>query len=404
MLTYAYKAKSAQGITFSGSMLANRRDMVVKTLRKRGYYLLSVEPEHKLAHLLRSSAGFGNHVSVRDKAIFTRQLATLLRAGSQLSAALKALAKQTKNKHFASVVERIHSDIEESNSLSQAMAKHPRVFSNVYCAIVAAAEEAGTLSETLVVLSDQLKSQASVNARIKGALIYPLFLLTVSAIVVGVLTSFVIPKFIELFVNSGQRLPLPTQMLVTMTGFVHGSWWLILIGLATTASLFFIALKQSHIRFGFDRLLLCLPLIGPLNQKLLLARFARTLGSLLEGGVRIVSAVKTTRGTATNRVFSKSISGIGEALLKGSSLAAAVAQQQHFSEVVANMIAVGEQSGTLREMLLEVADMYDQECESALHSLTSLLGPAMIVVLGFIIGFVVMAILLPIFETSAMTH
>ena len=404
MLTYTYKAKNDQGAAISGSMLASHRSAVVEMLRKKGYYLLSVEPEHWLAHVLRSSAGFGYYVGVRDKAIFTRQLATLLRAGSQLSAALKSLAKQTKNRHFASIVEQVHADIEGSRSLSQAMARHPRVFSGVYCAIVAAAEEAGTLSETLVVLSDQLKSQASVNARIKGALVYPIFLLTVSAVVVGVLTSFVIPKFIELFVNSEQRLPLPTQMLVSATTFVRHGWWLIVMGIAAAASISLIALKQAQIRFWLDRFLLRLPLVGPLNERLLLARFARTLGSLLEGGVRIVSAVKTTRGTATNRAFAKDVSGISEALLKGSSLAAAVGQQQHFSEIAANMIAVGEQSGTLPEMLLEVADMYDQECESALHSVTSLLGPAMLVVLGFIIGFVVMAILLPIFETSSMVH
>ena len=404
MLTYTYKAKNDQGVAISGCMLAGHRSAVVEALRKKGYYLLSVEPENRLAHMLRSSAGFGNHVGVRDKAIFTRQLATLLRAGSQLSAALNALSRQTKNKHFASVIEQVHTDIEGSSSLSQAMAKHPKVFSSVYCAIVAAAEEAGTLSETLSVLSDQLKSQASVNARIKGALVYPIFLLVVSAVVVGVLTAFVIPKFLELFVNSGQRLPMPTQMLVATTALVRNGWWGIVIGLATVVSILLMALKQDHIRLWYDRSLLRLPLIGPLSQKMLLARFARTMGSLLDGGVRIVSAVKTTRGTATNRAFARDVSGISEALLKGSSLAAAVAQQQHFSEIAANMIAVGEQSGTLPEMLLEVADMYDQECESALHSVTSLLGPAMIVVLGFIIGFVVVAILLPIFETSTMVR
>jgi type IV pilus assembly protein PilC len=221
MLTYTYKAKNGQGIAVVGEMLADHRDAAVNALRKRGYFLISVEAEGRLGRWLRSSMAFGGRVRMRDRAIFTRQLATLLKAGCLLSMALKTLSRQTENKTFASVIQQVHSDIEDSRSLSQAMARHPKVFSPVYCSIVAAAEEAGTLPETLSLLSDQLKAQASLNARIKGAMIYPLFLLVVSAIVVGVLTGFVIPKFIELFVNSNQRLPLPTQILVGLTSAVR---------------------------------------------------------------------------------------------------------------------------------------------------------------------------------------
>jgi type II secretory pathway component PulF len=404
MLSYTFKAKSSEGVLVSGSMTADRREAVVSALKQKGYYLLSVKQQSRLSTILRSEAGLGSRVSVRDRAIFTHQLATLLRAGMQLSIALKTLAKQTENKYLASVIRQLHRDIEQSNSLSQAMAKHPRAFSPVYTAIVEAAEESGSLAETLSVLSGQLKTQASVRARIRGALVYPIFLLVVSAVVIGVLTTFVVPKFIELFVNVNQKLPLPTKILVVAVGFVGRFWWVLVVGIAGIVFFGLAALRLQHIRLYVDGLLLKLSLVGTLNRKLQLARFSRTLGSLLNGGVRIVSAIKTTEGTTTNRAFAREIGNIQEAILKGATFADAVSNQDYFSEIAANMIAVGEDSGTLPEMLLEVADMYDQECESTISSMTSLLGPAMILVLGLIIGFVVMAILLPIFETSSMVR
>lgn len=404
MLSYTYRAKTEQGVLVSGDMLADRADAVVHALKQKGYFPISVQQEGRLASLLRSNAGLGARVSTREKGIFTQQLATLLRAGVQLSIALKTLSKQTESKYLASIIRQLNEDIEQSSSLSAAMAKHPRVFSRVYSAIVAAAEESGTLVETLSVLSRQLKSQASVSARIKGAMVYPLFLLVVSAAVVAVLTVFVIPKFIELFVNVHQALPLPTRILVGTTDFFRDSWWVLALGAAALACAGAIAWREEHVRLSIDRLLLQLPVVGKLNRKLQLARFTRTLGSLLNGGVRIVTAVSTTRGTTSNRAFAQEIAHVEEALLRGATLAGGLAAQPSFSEITVNMVAVGEDSGTLSEMLLEVADMYDQECEAAIGAMTGLLGPIMIVFLGGVIGFVVMAILLPIFETSTMVR
>lgn len=404
MLTYSYRVKNEQGVVIVGEMLADHRDAVVNALRKKGYYLLGVEPEGRILRLLRSGAALGNRVRMRDRAIFTHQLATLLRAGSRLSVALTTLSKQTGNRYLASVIQQLHDDVEGSCSLSEAMAKHPKVFPGVYCAIVAAAEESGTLPETLTVVNTQLKSQVSVNARIKGALVYPIFLLVVSAAVVGVLTTFVVPKFIELFVSTHQKLPLPTQILVSVTTALRREWWIFLLGGCGLIGLLVTAWRHERTRLSLDDLLLRLPGLGPLEQKLLLARFARTLGSLLEGGVRIVAALQTTRRTTTNRAFARGVAGIGDALLQGSTLAQALRQQPYFNEVTVNMVDVGEESGTLPAMLRDVAEMYDEEYESVIHSLTTLLGPAMIVLLGMLVGFVVMAILLPVFETSTMVR
>ena len=400
MLTYSYKARNSQGEFVAGTLAAQRRETVITTLKQKGYYLLDVEIQDRLASLYQNISV--HRVSVKEKAIFTHQLATLLKAGMKLTTALHTLSKQTQNKYLAVVIKQMQTDIEHSSSLSEAMARHSRIFSKVYTAIIAAAEHSGSLSQTLFILSQQLKSQASVNSRIRSALVYPIFLLVVSAAVVGILTTFVIPKFIELFVNANQALPLPTKILVAAMHFTKECWWLLLIAGIGIICFAITALQNARVKLIFHTMLLKLPVIGTLNSKLQLARFARTLGSLLKGGVKIIFAINTTKSTTANIAFARAIAAIEENILKGSTLAMAISQQQVFSEIMANMIAVGEDTSTLPEMLLEIAEMYDQESESAINALTTLLGPLMIVILGLIIGFVVLAILMPIFETSAM--
>ena len=395
MLTYSYQAKNINGNELSGQIQGQDRQEVVVALKRKGFFLLRVELQSRFSAAFASGVQIGNRVSIKDKAIFTHQLATLLKAGMKLTAALSTLSKQTKNKHLKTIISQIHDDIEQSSSLSEAMGRHPKVFSSIYTAIVEASEQSGALSETLSVLSIRLKSQASVNSRIKSALIYPIFLLAVSALVVGVLMTFVIPKFIELFVNANQTLPLPTKILISITELLKGAWWIIFILIVALICSIMTALKNKRFKLFFDSLLLNLPVAGALNKKLQLACFARTLGSLLDGGVRILRAVETTKGTTNNMAFAKEISDIEQKILKGSTLAEAMEQQKYFSEIATNMVAVGEETGTLAEMLLEVAEMYDQESESAIASMTTLLGP-------LIIGFVVLAILMPIFETSTM--
>jgi len=233
MFNYVFKAKNSEGALVSGVFEADRRQTAVTTLKQKGYYLLSVERRSRFSAIISQNAKLGNRVRVKDKAIFTGQLATLLKAGMRLTMALDTLSKQTENKYLASVVKQMQTDIEQSSSLSEAMDKYPRVFSRVYTAIVEAAEQSGSLAETLSVLSKQLKSQAMVNVRIRAALTYPIFLLFVSALVVGVLTTFVIPKFIELFVNANQTLPLPTKILVMVTNSLKEFWWILIFAITT---------------------------------------------------------------------------------------------------------------------------------------------------------------------------
>jgi len=402
MQNFIFKARNSEGVLLTGTLTAASKPNVINSLKQKGYYLLSVQAESKISQLLTTNAGLGTRVKTKEKAVFTNHLATLLKAGMKLTMAIKTLSKQTENKHFSSVIKQVRQDIEQSSSLSEAMTSHPKIFSKVYTAIVAAAEKSGNLAESLSILSNQLKTQASVRMRIKSATVYPIFLLLVSFVIVALLTTFVIPKFIDLFVNANQTLPLPTKILIGITTSVKDFWWILILLIIGLISLFLAVLKNKNFRKSFDSLLLKLPLLGTLNCKLQLAHFARTLGSLLNGGVRISSALKTTKTVTNNTAFSSEIANVEERILKGSTLAEAVRDQQDFGELAANMIAVGENTGMLSEMLMELADMNETESEAAINSLTALLGPVMIVFLGLIIGFVVLAILMPIFETSSM--
>ena len=402
MITYNFKAKTSHGQTVAGTIKSNGRESAVKMLKQKKYYLISLSKQNALSKLINSNFSFVQNVSVKEKAIFTHQLATMLKAGLQMTSALESLSKQTRSKQLTTVISQIHSDIEQSDSLSLAMSKHPRIFPKVYTSIIEAAEKSGSLPETLRTLSDQLKNQSSVNSKIKSALAYPVFLLVASVMVIGVLMTFVIPKFITLFVNANQKLPLPTRILVIITNSFKEFWPMLLIIATAGICSILVLLKNKRFRGFVDSWILRVPIVGPFNRKIQLARFTRTLGSLLAGGVRITSAIKTTAGTVGNIAFAAQITNIEHSIAKGSTLAKAIREQNFFSEVAANMISVGEDTSTLPEMLNEIAEMHDEESQTAVNSLTSILGPAMIVVLGLIIAFVVMAILMPVFETSTM--
>jgi type II secretory pathway component PulF len=404
METYTYKARTIHGLSVRGSMRADRRQTVVNLLKRKGYFLTYLGREQPIVGVLRRGISVGSRVGMRDKAVFSHQLSTLLKAGMRIVTALETLARQSENTYLTAVLEQIRAEIEDSSSLSEAMEKHPDVFSKVYTSIIRAAEESGRLAETLAILAKQLKSQCEVHSRIRAALAYPIFLLVVSAVVVGILTAFVVPKFTRLFISENQAMPLPTKLLVGFNDMIGRSWVLIVVAMCGLAGLGVLAWRNERLRLAVDRLLLRVPGLAAVNKKLLAARFVRTFGSLLNGGVPIVSSIKTTKATITNRAFAGYVGNIEGEILKGASVAKALSKQEHFSPMLTNMIAVGEETGMLPEMLIEVADIYDQEAESAINTLTTLLGPFMIVILGSIIGFVVLAILLPIFQTTSLVH
>lgn len=404
MTTYTYKAKTNAGPLITGSIQAHNLTSAIASLKNKGLYIINIDQPGFLKSALTRNFLTAPRISIKDKTIFTRQLSILLKAGVKLTNALKTLQKQTQNKHLCSVIEQLAQDIEQSSSLSQAMEKHPKVFSTIYTSVIKAAEKTGATSQTLSTLSERLSTQQQINSKVRAALAYPAFLLAVSIIIVAVLVTFVIPNFTELFANAGQKLPTPTKILIQITDTIKFAWPFFLLFIALSFSAMTIAMKNPQFKLFVDTILLKLPLFGPLNKKIQLTRFTQTLGTLLNGGVKILPAVATAKETSTNSAFKRDVADIQNQIIKGSTLTQAISKQKHFNRIVADMVAVGEETATLDDMLTEVSNMYQQQTQTAIDSLTTLIGPLMIAIMGLITGFVVMAILLPIFETSTMIN
>lgn len=397
---FHYNVRTIDGIMLEGSLQADNTYAAIEMLKQKGHYIIKLDEESRINRFIRENLELGNIISVKQRAIFTHQLGTLLKAGMRLSPALKLISQQTKNKHLASIIGNVNKDIEESMSLSDAVAKHKKLFSSVHIAIIKSAEKSGKLPETLLRLSIQIKKQVEIRSKIKGAMTYPAFLLFVSTVIIAILFTFIVPKFIQLFVSANQQLPLPTEFLIHINNTIHNYWHVMLFAILAFCVLINISLKQKNIRNTLHKILLQIPLTGNIQKKAIISQFARTLGSLLDGGVDIISSFRITRETITNLAFKSKVLNVEDAIMKGSSVSRAL-EQQNIDTTFVNMIAVGEQTGRLPDMLNEISDIYEQETENAIHAFTNILGPSMIVFMGGLVGFIVMAVLLPIFQTSS---
>jgi general secretion pathway protein F len=335
-------------------------------------------------------------------AICIGQLASLLKAGLPLAMAIKSLQEQAAGTPLAAVLDKIRADISEGSTLCEAMGKFPRLFPLTYTAAVRAGEEGGILAEVLARLTVQLKTEIEVRGRIKGAMAYPIFLAVLGGLTVMVLLTFVIPRFTLLFATMGQQLPLPTRVLLGFSTFMDHYWPAVLGSLGTVVLAAIVMFRQESARAVADRWLLRAPMLGSIVSRSETARFARTLSELLNSGVPILNSLKITRDALKNRCFRHDVEQLREAVGKGQAVAVAIRRLPSFGPLIANMTAVGEQSGQLPELLLEVADIYEKECQRAIQTFTTILGPAMIVALGSIIAFVITAILLPVFQASTM--
>ena len=403
MQRFDYAVKDREGKVFTGMLTADGTSCAVCQLREKGYFITQLRKTGLLSRFSRREDLIRFFVSGKQKAIFTHQLATLLGAGVRLTTALGTLSHQMKNRRFGELIDEIRENVDDSLSLSEAMGKHRGVFSDVYTAIVGASEKSGSLAETLELLAGQLRRQGQIRGKIFAAMVYPIFLLVVSTVVVTVLMTFVIPRFLSIFVNSNTALPGATRVLIVVTGIFKEYWEIGPVVVVSGVVLGVLMRRNDAWGLLLDGLLMKLPLLGKISRKGQAARFCRTLGSLLKGGVETMEAIGTSRRACSNRAFARRVTEIEEKMFKGSSLAEAVRGEELMGEIGANMIAVGEGTGMLSEMLTEVADMYEEECSEAVGAVTSLLGPALIFIMGGIIGFVVVAVLMPVFQAGSIT-
>jgi len=394
MPMFEYTARSQTGQIQKGQMDVSSKDDVTAYLRKNRLIMVSVREQPKQIKL---SLG-GSRIKTRDIVIFTRQFATMINAGLPLVQSLNILAAQTENKALAEVTRSVVYDVESSNTLADAFSKHPKAFSALYVNMVAAGEAGGILDTILLRLATFLEKNDALVRKVKGAMIYPGVIISVAMVAIVILLIFVIPTFQGMFASANMELPLPTRIVIGMSNFLTHFWWAILavIGGAVFAIRSYYASPAG--RLQIDAMLLKAPVLGDVIRKSAVSRFTRTLGTLVSSGVSILEGLEITAKTAGNQVVHNAVMESRQSIAGGETIAAPLEKSKVFPPMVISMIAVGEQTGGLDEMLSKIADFYDEEVDVAVSALLSLMEPAMIVVLGVIVGGMVIAMYLPIFD------
>ena len=404
MPVFEYTALNTKGKTITGIIDADSAVAARQKLRATRNYPVNVK-ELLDAPTKKESRGFTlpalfTRVRQRDVTMMTRQLATLVGAGFPLVSALDALIPQIKSFTFNKVLARIKDSIVEGNSFAGALALYPDTFSPLYINMIRAGESSGTLEIVLEQLADISEKQQELKYRIQSALAYPILMTLLGGTVLVFLLVFIVPNITGIFADMNQVLPTPTRILIAFSDFLKVYWWVILLVLAAIVIIARRLKKTVRGRYFFDKRLLRLPVFGQLARKLAVARFSRTLGSLLENGVTMLPALDIAKNIADNVLISNSVEEAAKEVGQGQGLGVSLGATGIFPNLSIQMIQVGEQSARLEAMLNKMADVFENEAESSIMSLTSLLSPLLILIMGIVVGFIVLSICLPIFEMS----
>jgi type IV pilus assembly protein PilC len=392
MPTFTYTARTLTGELKSATIEAPNRDEVVNQLKRQRLNVVKVDEQAK-----QKKPGSGK-ITMRDIVIFTRQFSTMINAGLPLVQALDILAKQSESKGLQEVTRAVVFDVESGHTVADALRRHPKAFTDLYVNMVAAGEAGGILDTILMRLATFMEKNDALVRKVKGAMIYPGVIMGVAGIAIAVLLIFVIPVFENMFASVNLALPAMTRVVIGMSDFLVGYWWAVI---ATAFGGVFLLKKYYATNGGklaIDKLLLKMPVLGDVLRKSAVSRFTRTLGTLISSGVSILDGLEITAKTAGNRVISDAIMASRASIAGGDTISAPLQKSQVFPPMVISMIAVGEQTGGLDEMLSKIADFYDEEVDAAVSGLLSLLEPLMIVFLGVVVGGMVVAMYLPIFD------
>lgn len=397
-LTFDYTVRDKNGNTKQGQMSAPTQKAVSDKLRELGYAPVSIS-EHKesLGKREIKIPGMGGKVGLADLSVFARQFATMINSGLSLIRALNILAQQTENPKLAEVIAEIRSEVEQGRPLSAAMAEH-EIFPKLFVAMVRAGETAGMLDSVLLRVANTLESDLALRRKIKSAMTYPVVVLFMAVGLSSAMIMFIVPQFAGMFESLGGNLPLPTQVLVNLSNIMRSQWYLFFFGPILLWKGFVYARKQPRVRFVLDQLKLKVPVFGPLFHKVALSRFARNFGSLLRAGVPILTALEISSDTVDNGVMANAINDVKNAVKEGEAIATPLKNHEVFPPMTVQMIAVGEETGAIDQMLEKISDFYDQEVEAITEQLTALLEPLMIAVLGGIVGGMVIALYMPMFK------
>jgi type II secretion system protein F len=401
MPKFLYKAKKSPTETVEGTVMADNRTAAIQKVSAMGLYIVGIDEYIKSEKTVEKDRNiFDPKIGLKEITEFSRQLSDLLESGLSVVKALDVLEGQADNKKLKEVIFDIKSYCMDGNSLSGAMKRHPAAFSNLYVSMIRSGEASGTLEEVMKRLADFSDRQMDTRSKVRAALAYPALMALVGAATIAVLFLFVIPRIMGMFDDMGQTLPLPTQLLVAMSGIIKDFWWLIAIAGVSVWMGFARAYKNKDGKKSIDAFKLKAPIFGDLMKKIEIARFSRTLGTLLGNGVPVLEALGIVSETVENAVIRDEVSRAREKVQEGSDLAAGFAGTKVLPPIVISMIAVGEQGGHIEKSLFKIADTYDRETDAAIKVMLSLLEPALILVLGSVVGFIVISMLLPIFEMN----
>ncbi len=393
---FKWAGKSPKGATVTGELTANTSDEVKSLLRKQGITPTTIKEKAKPAF---SGLFIKTKVTDKDLVIFSKQFSTMIDAGLPLVQALDILSEQSENKTLAKASADIKADVEGGSTYADALRKFPKIFNDLYCNMVSAGESGGTLDIILVRVADYIEKSMKLKKKIKGALIYPSVIITVAVAVIAVIMIFVIPTFSKMFVVFGGTLPLPTRIVLGASDFLTGLGGIIL-GLSIIGFFVFIVQirKTKKGRKITDAITLKLPVVGILVRKVSIAKFTRTLGTLISSGVPILDGLNITAKTAGNVIVEEAVMKVRQGVSEGQTIAEPLSLSKVFPPMVTQMIAVGETTGALDNMLGKIADFYDDEVDDATNNLTAMMEPMLMVFLGISIGFIVIAMYMPIFK------
>ncbi|HEX5131985.1 MAG TPA: type II secretion system F family protein [Candidatus Krumholzibacteria bacterium] len=394
-INYIWKGRSPSGELLSGEYAAETKDDLVSYLRKRKIIITSVrEKSKKMNFTLPGST----RVGVKDIGVFTRQFATMINAGLPMVQCLDILAQQTEKVPLREAVARVMSDVEGGSTLAEGMARHPKIFSTLYVNMVEAGEAGGILDIILQRLATFLEKLDALQRKVKSALTYPAVVGVVALGATAFMLIFIIPTFAKMFSDFGGELPLPTRIVIGLSDFLRNFWWAIVAIIAGSIIALQRYYKTDAGRLMIDKLLLRVPVLGMVIRKGSVARFTRTLGTLISSGVPILSGLEITARTAGNRVVENAVMSTRESISQGNTIAEPLKSCGVFPPMVTSMISVGEQTGALDEMLDKIANFYDSEVDTAVDSLTAIIEPVMIVIMGTVVGGMLIAMYLPMFK------
>ena len=397
--TFAYKVKDRSGHLVEGKLEADSAQLVVGKLRSMGYVPIEIEQQSSASLSRDLSIPFlANRVKLKDVAVFSRQFATMINSGLTLLRALAILAEQSESRALSEIASQVRTDVESGASLSAALAKHPKAFNRLYVSMVKAGEIGGVLDSVLLRLADTIEKQVELRRKIKSAMTYPVVVGALVLLIVTAMLLFIIPMFKNLYAELGGTLPLPTQVLLAISSVFRKLWYIVLGSEIGAAFGFRRWIATDGGRQRWDALKLRAPVFGGLVRKGALARFSRTLSALVRSGVPILEALDIVADTAGNHVVSVAVRDTQDGVKQGEPIAGRLTNHAVFPAMVVQMMAVGEETGALDEMLDRIADFYDQEVEATVNALTSLIEPLLIVVMGAAVGGMVIALYMPMFN------